>query len=232
MSRRNKHKQELKDSAGYPAKNESNEDYKGDEDTEDGKTLAQVEGGWIETYTGRRFSFDPIDAESIAIDDIAHALSNLCRYCGHTQRFYSVAEHSILMARYMQSHLMNADGDIRETLVGRDCLTALLHDASEAYVGDMTRPLKALFPGFREIEERIHEVVATKFGTYYPHPQWVKDLDMRILKDERAQAMYPSDNEWGTDALEALGVGLRFWEPAVAKIEFMASFNLYRKMMG
>lgn len=84
-------------------------------------------GSWMQTYTGRRlFPMDPSPAD-VDIIDIAHALSMQCRYNGHVRRFMSVAEHCVL---------------ISENVPAQDALWGLLHDATEAYVGDMIRPLR------------------------------------------------------------------------------------------
>ena len=227
------------------AMNESNEDYRGDEDIEvtdykemtkaelikcleahdahhqehheAGEILEQVKDGWIETFTGRQFHFSAEDPDEVAIEDIAHALSLLNRYNGHTQRPYSVAEHCVLMAQYVESVPGTVPADV---------LTTLLHDASEAYIGDMTRPLKGLFPQFKVLEEKIHELVALKFDTQYPHPDWLKELDMRILTDERAQAMDKySSNDWGLEGVQPLGVQLRFWSPREAEREFILVYR-------
>lgn len=89
---------------------------------------------FINTYRGHRFTFDPIDPDAIDIWDIAHALSHQCRYAGHTNMLYSVAQHSLLLAERVPG---NAD----------DKLNALLHDAAEAYVCDLPSPLKKLIGG-------------------------------------------------------------------------------------
>jgi len=95
---------------------------------------------WILTRTGRRFDLLAPKADQVSTLDIAHALSQLCRFNGHTSRHYSVAQHSLLVASIVPAEHQ---------------LAALLHDATEAYVGDMTRPLKALLPDFSAIEHGI-----------------------------------------------------------------------------
>lgn len=94
--------------------------------------------------------FDIMDPEGsdFTLQDIAHGLGRVCRFAGHTNRFYSVAEHCVQVARFVPVEHARA---------------ALLHDASEAFIGDVTRPLKALLPDYREIEARIEDAIATRF---------------------------------------------------------------------
>lgn len=88
---------------------------------------------WIQTHTGKRFEFIDPQPDHICIDDIAHALSNKCRFNGHTKEFYSVAQHSILVSEQCETD------DIRIKML------ALLHDAAEAYMPDFAAPIKDLF---------------------------------------------------------------------------------------
>lgn len=168
-------------------------------------------GDWMQTFTGRKFW--PLDprADEIDIEDIAHALSMACRYGGHCLRFYSVAEHSILLSRALPAPLR---------------LWGLLHDASEAYVLDVIRPLKPSLQGYREIEDRVIAQVAIKFDLDQQNgsmPDLVKAYDTRILVDEKNQNMAPG-LVWGTDDQRPLGVNLQFWSPEQAKAEFLSEF--------
>ena len=107
----------------------------------------------ITTVTGKRF--DPVEPDESLIDiyDIAHALSHLCRANGHFSGFYSVAQHSIACAREAE-----AAGETNEVVLG-----CLLHDASEAYLSDVTRPVKALLPRYLETEERLQNLIWEHF---------------------------------------------------------------------
>jgi len=169
-------------------------------------------GSWIQTYTGRRFyPFSP-SVYDVDIKDIAHALSNQCRYAGHCRRFYSVAEHSILMAEKAPMALK---------------LPALLHDAGEAYLTDVPSPIKRFMPEFKRVEDEIEQVVYKRFGMAFPLSPEVKRLDVRIRKDEASQAMGGEAVLWDTDradAAEPLGVALRFYSPAEAEAAFLALF--------
>ncbi len=180
--------------------------------------LYQVEEGWIETYTGRQFHFKDPRAEEVDIEDIAHSLSMLCRYNGHVSDFYSVAEHSVLISDFIR-----AEGGDRDL-----ALAALLHDAAETYIGDISRPVKyaVLPPEFKEYENELDRVIFEKFGLTFPYSTHINDLDARILQDERMQGMSQSENLWGTDDLEPLGLTLRFWGPAKAKAKFLQRFEM------
>lgn len=131
---------------------------------------------WFVTYpTGTHFY--PLDpkVEDIYIEDIAHALSNICRYNGHIPKFYSVAQHSILVA--------NAVAEVNPKLL----LWGLLHDAAEAYLGDMIRPLKHTedMTPFREAEDRLMKAICKRFRLSESQPEIVKTMDDRILLAEK-----------------------------------------------
>jgi len=165
-------------------------------------------GDWMQTYTGRRFF--PLDPRPDEIDpiDIAHALSLLCRYGGHVDRFYSVSEHSVLMS---------------EAVAPEHALAALLHDATEAYVVDVPRPLKRQLPGYREIEASVWTAICLAFGLAGDLPAEVKDADNRILLTERNALMSRTRHAWpSVDGLEPLPVTITGWSPEVAETWFSA----------
>lgn len=158
----------------------------------------------MQTFTGR--AFWPLDPRPDEIDpiDIAHALSLLCRYGGHTRRFYSVAEHCVLM-----SHAVKPE----------HALWALLHDATEAYLVDLPRPVKRHMPGYRAVEDELMVHVAARFGLDGAMPGEVKDADNRILLDERAALLGPQPRPWHQDLerLEPLGVIVEGWSSWTAE---------------
>lgn len=166
-------------------------------------------GDWIQTYTGNKFY--PLDPrpEEIYIFDIAHALSMLCRYGGHCQEFYSVAEHSILVS---------------ENCSPENALWGLLHDASEAYLVDVPRPIKALLPGYKEIESQVTWTIAQKFGLSWPMPDEVKRIDDAMLVTEKDPLMLNSPEEWKLDQPPIAGVVFHYWFPLDAKEKFLARF--------
>lgn len=126
--------------------------------------------GTIETVSGNYANIVDIDPETVTMDDIATSLSNICRFNGHLPTFYSVAEHSLRVAWWLQDQ--GYDDDI--------ILTGLLHDAAEAYVGDMMRPLKRLpemEKVFKPIEDKVISIIHEKFGGTYPHPEVIHQAD-------------------------------------------------------
>lgn len=184
--------------------------------------LYTVEDGWIETYTGQAFHFLNPHPSEVHLQDIAHSLAMQARYNGHTKFFYSVAEHSVLMAIWL----------LEMGYTARVALTGLLHDAAETYIGDLARPVKEKIPDFKVIERRIDIAVSVRFNTYNPFPPVIKEADTRILVDERFQAMNPSSNKWGTDDMVALGVRIEGWSPQEAKINFLETYIKLTSLMS
>lgn len=141
------------------------------------------DNAWLQTFTGRRFwPLDP-KAEEIDIRDIAHALSNQCRFAGHTTDFYSVAQHSVRVSFVVPPEL---------------ALCGLLHDASEAYLLDIPRPLKRLpmFEPYREYEERLMHMIAEKFGFTWPMPEEIRAADDNLLMDEAKSLIRGPKDDW------------------------------------
>jgi hypothetical protein len=172
-------------------------------------------GDWIQTYLGGKFyTLDP-RPEEVELEDIAHALSMTCRYNGHCERFYSVAEHSVLVARHLP---------LRFKLWG------LLHDASEAYVNDINRPTKKYMPEYKTIEANIMIAICQRFDLDLREPPEVKAVDNGILQDECEQNMKKPPAEWHiTDP--KLGIKLKFWTPPEAKYWFLETFwEIQREM--
>lgn len=167
--------------------------------------MTWLRGSWMQTYTGRKFY--PMDPNPDEVDgeDIAHALSLLCRYNGHVDRFYSVAEHCV--------HLSYA-------VPRKDALWALLHDATEAYVGDMIRPLKHHMPDYRAAEERVMLAISRRFKIGSVMPDSVGDADNRILLDERRILMRSAPDRWAVDDLEPLGIDIYGWAPQLAEAAY------------
>ena len=149
----------------------------------------------IETYTGGRFSpFDPRPAD-VRLADIAAGLAHTCRYGGHCRQFYSVAQHSLYVSREFD--------DPRLQLVG------LLHDAGEAYLGDIPRPVKAEFDRLEATEAEIREAVWAAFGVDPPTAsEWerVMAADDRLLAYEADRLL--ADGSWAPAAPD-LGYDLR-----------------------
>ena len=175
-------------------------------------------GGWISTHTGRRFwPLDPRPDE-IDIRDIAHALSNQCRFSGHSNRFYSVGEHSLRVSGIVPPE---------------HALWALLHDASEAYLVDLPRPLKHT-PGFaevyREAEARLMLAVAERFGLDPVMPDEVERADQILLATERRDLL-GADCHWEVPGVEPMAVNLmkHYGDNAYIKSQFLAVFGMLTK---
>lgn len=156
---------------------------------------------YTELSSGIAFRFDNPTLDMVQLHDIAWSLSRTCRYNGHTRRHYSVAEHCVVMADWVAK----LPGS-----TARDVLTALHHDDAECVIGDLIRPVKDKVPDFKTIENRIDELIARKFGTIFPLPAWLKEIDFRILHDERLEFMLKSGNIWASDKVPPLGV--KFFE--------------------
>ena len=137
--------------------------------------------------SGHYINFVEPDAELFCIKDIAHALSHTCRFGGHTRDFYSVAQHSVLT-----SYLVPEE----------DRFAALMHDAAEAYVGDVPTPLKQLLPEYKIIEKRIEASLFERFGLYDGIPTSVKKADLIMLATEQRDLMQAKndDAEWNVIA--------------------------------
>lgn len=163
--------------------------------------------GSIFTATGLTFNIVNPNPMDVSLTDVSYSLSHICRYNGHVPTFYSVAEHSVRVAWWLQDH-----GHGHEI-----ALTGLLHDAAETYVGDMVRPLKR-HPEFgavhQQLEDRVAIAVHEALGGIYPHPEPVHEAD---------QAVY----RWEVDVIRT---GLESgWEPEYARHVFRAT---YEELLG
>jgi uncharacterized protein len=147
---------------------------------------------WIMTYTGKRI--DPLnpDPEQICIEDIAHALSNICRFNGHVKQFYPVASHALLcVAGFLEYECFCSDLKSLGELDAQKALALLLHDASEAYLCDVPKPIKPHMPGYAELEDRLQRVINVKYGLA-PDAHLapcVKHVDKRVLVTEALSLM-------------------------------------------
>lgn len=150
--------------------------------------MTKKENSWMGTYTGIKFyPYDP-KAEQIDIYDIATSLSHLCRFTGHCNRFYSVAQHS-LNAAYILDEL-GYDTKLQ--------LYALLHDASEAYISDLNRPFKIHLSQYVEVEDEIQDIIWEHFGLDKPTEEEykiIKMVDNEILYWE-AKELTKNIDDW------------------------------------
>lgn len=168
---------------------------------------------WINTYSGRQFWPLAPRVVDVDIEDIAHALSLQCRFTGHVREFYSVAQHCCLVA---------------ERVPKEDRLWALLHDAPEAYLIDLARPVKLApeLKGYRDAEDRLMAIIAERFGLIGECPTSVKDADMRMLMTE-AHALMKMHPQWLVDAPWTAydDGGITPWSPRKAREIFLYQFD-------
>jgi 5'-deoxynucleotidase YfbR-like HD superfamily hydrolase len=142
---------------------------------------------WIQTYTGKEFYPLEPEIEKIDIEDIAHALSNICRYTGHCKRFYSVAQHSLIGAQYF---IKLGDNEHAKQF--------LLHDASEAYLCDIARPVKQHIGNYKEYEDHLLNLIFHKHGLEYPYDYKVKSIDEALLYYE-GKTFFKDISRWSVD---------------------------------
>ena len=166
-------------------------------------------GDWIQTYTGKAFwPLDPL-ADEVSLADIAHSLSLQCRFAGHIRRFYSVGQHSIMVARNVPLE---------------DRKWALLHDASEAYLVDLPRPIKyhgGMGSIYREIEDKVMAVICERFGISPIMPASVKHADNVLLMTEKRDLLGPGPAAWFT-SVPPLDEKIHAWPPELAEFIFLS----------
>ena len=168
-------------------------------------------GDWFQTHSGLAFYHQDPKPEDIRIGDIAHALSMLCRFGGHSKHFYSVAQHSVLVSSIVARHLQ---------------LSALLHDATEAYIGDMVHPLKESMPAFREMEDTIWLCIADKFNLPLRMDARIKDADWIALATERRDLMSNPPMPWRVqERFTPLQNKIDPQSPAIAERMFLTRFH-------
>ena len=173
-------------------------------------------GPYLQTVSGRWVNpFDP-DPEQLDAGDIARSLANQCRFGGHSRVFYSVAQHSVLVSELVESR----GGD------GEDAFAALMHDATEAYLGDMPHPLKhrsALGAAFKAAEEHLERAIRARFGIRPDVPE-IKRVDRALLATER-RSFSAEDWHWPElDGVQPLDVELTAWSPDEAARAFAARY--------
>ena len=177
---------------------------------------------WIQTFTGKKlYPLDP-DPLDICIEDIAHSLSYLCRYNGHGKFFYSVSEHSVIIAQLLERY-----GNLPRCAP----LIGLLHDAPEGLgLCDIPSPIKPYLENYEDIENTMMYAVLDSFriseDDYILCKGVVKGLDTRILMDERAE-LFDKVIPWITDC-EPLGVAIECWNPEVAEKKFLEAYEKYK----
>lgn len=163
----------------------------------------------IMLHSGAEFDFRNPQASAFTIEDIAHGLSMLCRYSGQCRIFYSVAEHCLLVSDMVPEHAFEA----------------LMHDAAEAFVGDITRPLKQMLPQFKHIEHQVEVAIFARFGVPRPMPAAVKQADLAVLAAEQEQLMPSGTNRWAVAAgIVPAPIHVRGLAPREAEQAFLDRF--------
>lgn len=184
-------------------------------------------GNWMQTYTGKAFWPADPRPEEMFIEDIAHALSQQNRYAGHTRVPYSVAEHSVRVSWIVPAPV---------------AFEALLHDATEAYLVDLPRPVKDLdkFPGtlgaqlgreYKQLEDQLALVVAERFRLVLPFAAEVHHADQVLLATEKRDLMRPAPYPWIT-LPDPLPDVIQPWSPIAAKARFLARFRQLARVRG
>jgi uncharacterized protein len=162
-------------------------------------------GPYLQTVSGRWVNpFDP-DPDQLDAGDIARALANQCRFGGHSRVFYSVAQHSVIVSRLVEERGGDAE----------DAFAALMHDATEAYLGDMPHPLKHRSPlgaAFKAAEGHLEQVIRARFRIRPDVPE-IKRVDRALLATERRAFSAESWHWPELDGVEPLGIELEAWSP-------------------
>lgn len=168
---------------------------------------------WIQTWAGVEFPVLNPKPEHVWITDISHALSNICRFGGHVNKFYSVAQHSIIVS---------------ENVPAEFAFEGLMHDATEAYIGDLVRPLKhcGLLDDFHEIEAVVWGAIAEKFSLLKELPSCIHEADARVLMTEKRdlKSKRTGGTPWAVKA-EPYDFTIHALPPEEAERRFAARFN-------
>lgn len=174
----------------------------------------KLDDQWIGLLSGAQFNYNRPEESDVTLDDLASALSNICRFSGHLPCFYSVAQHLVNTSRIVRPEF---------------AFDALMHDTAEAFTNDLPTPLKWALPIFKELEVKIEAAMAEKFGFNYPYPPEVKQADTEMLileklyvkKDDR---VWPQYEGIVVDHLVDK-VDLKPWQPQRAKREFLERYE-------
>jgi hypothetical protein len=171
----------------------------------------------ILTRSGHYFDFVDLESNVVTLEDIAHGLSHVCRYAGQCPNFYSVAQHSVLVAQLLERCYGITDRSVLRQ--------GLLHDATEAFIGDVTSPLKRLLPDYQALEARLHADLMRRFGLPAELDPAVKLADLLALGIEKRE-LWGNEDEWAVLG----GLKIPKWDlvelPAqTTKLRFLHLYN-------
>jgi 5'-deoxynucleotidase YfbR-like HD superfamily hydrolase len=185
--------------------------------------------GYINTWTGKKFY--PLRPELLVVDinDIAHGLSHINRYGGHLDvDFYSVAQHSCLVEQLATEKFIRIENFGAPT-VKLFRLQALLHDATEAYLGDIPKPIKEILPDYKRLESRLQKHIFDTFRLPQNVHSVIKEAERKLMVAEVANLSYGWDlneffgeNEYSVEYIE---MGINYWPPGKAKSKFLDKYN-------
>lgn len=194
------------------------------------QTQTERIGDWFQTFTGRKFW--PLDPrpEEMFIEDIAHSLSNMCRFNGHCRMFYSIAQHCVLGANELLTSSVS------------DAFHFLMHENPEAYICDLVSPIKhnsGLFGElYKQAEDNLERASAQRFYLDFPMPPIIKEIDYRMLHTEKRELLADPPAAWKTSEglFNPFPWPINTWQPAYAEKQFMnLFFNLdreFKKLKG
>lgn len=172
----------------------------------DTASTTTISGATILTTDGLYFDFADPDPACFTLHAIARGLANTCRFAGQCTAFYSVAEHSIWVSRLVPPEF---------------ALAGLFHDAAEAFIGDMPKPLKHVLGDYQAVEARIESVMFPALGLPWPIPAQVKHADRVMLATEQRQLMRNRDAWRWTDGIQPADIDLDYYGPATAFHHFV-----------
>lgn len=173
------------------------------------ETVHKIIGPTILLFGGSYFDFMAPETSDFTIDDIAHGLAMTCRFAGQCGRHYSVAQHSV---------------HVSQLVPVRHAYQGLMHDAAEAFVGDMAKPLKVMLPDYRSIEKHVEDAIFRRFKVKTPLPTSIKEADIRMLVTEQRQLMGNRDDWDATRGLQPFNFEIPVMSPEEAKARFLERF--------
>lgn len=180
---------------------------------------------WLQTFSKKTIDVFEPDPNQIDIIDIAISLSRQCRFNGHTKEFYSVAEHCV--------HVSEITSTKGPGFIWGNAMFGLLHDASEAYLTDLPRPVKVTdeMAKYRVIEQELQSVIYHKFGCVGREPELIKRCDNMMLATEALQLMFPAPDGkiWELNEDPIPNFELHCWSPTEACKEFLDRFKSLQK---